>query len=189
MLPAFNLRYGTFNHVYKQHWSDVLKFRSRNLFTTCEVCFALKASLSDRALGLEAKLAYLKEYRAHLHSQYCDRTVVWKLQSESAEPNSEVLLVSTDGLDQSKFSLPREPELKNNAGLSFGFISTWVFRSIHWQSKNGNLDIMLPKWYITYFVSLSKPQGEVSEAPCESTRGMGLWVHHECVHHRRGWTS
>ncbi|CAL1146198.1 unnamed protein product [Cladocopium goreaui] len=109
------LRYGTFSDVYRRRWQDILRFRSKNLFTSCEVCYALKQGLGDKTLSLESKLQVLKEYRSHLHSQYCDRTVIWRLQAESAEHNSEVLLISTDGLDQSKFALPREPELRNNA--------------------------------------------------------------------------
>ncbi len=112
------LRYGTFMDVYKRRWEEIHRFRTRNLFTTCEVCFAQKQQLGDKAVSMESKLQSLKLYREHLHSQYCDRTVIWRLQSESAEPNSKVLLISTDGLDQSKFALPREPELRNNAGLS-----------------------------------------------------------------------
>ena len=112
------LRYGTFLDVYKRRWSDVLHFRSRNLFTSCEVCFALKQALGDKANSLESKLSVLKQYRQHLHSQYSDRTMIWRLQAESAEAHSDVLLVGTDGLDQSKFALPREPELRNNAGLN-----------------------------------------------------------------------
>jgi hypothetical protein len=114
------LRYGTFSDVYRRRWQDILRFRSKNLFTSCEVCYALKQGLGDKTLSLESKLQVLKEYRSHLHSQYCDRTVIWRLQAESAEHNSEVLLISTDGLDQSKFALPREPELRNNAALKLG---------------------------------------------------------------------
>lgn len=66
---------------------------------------------------MEGKLRALKVYRQHIHDQFCDRTVLWRLQSESNDPTNTVLFISTDGLDQSKFALPREPELKNNAQL------------------------------------------------------------------------
>lgn len=112
------VRYGTFNDVYKRRWSDILKFRQRNLFTTCEVCFALKGQLNDKSLSMEQKLGSLKLYRAHLHEQFCDRTIIWRLQSESSDPTTDILVISTDGLDQSKFALPREPELRNNAALN-----------------------------------------------------------------------
>lgn len=111
------MRYTTFVDVYKRRWKDVLHFRQRSLFTTCEVCSILKAQLSDRALSMEQKLGSLQVYRDHLHSQYCDRCTLWKLQSESAESTSPILFISTDGLDQAKFALPREPGLKASSAL------------------------------------------------------------------------
>lgn len=171
------LRYGTFLDVYRRNWSDILHFQSRNLFTTCEVCFALKQALQQKDSSLDARLTALKQYRAHLHSQYCDRSVIWKLQAESAEPNSGVLLISTDGLDQSKFALPREPELRNNAALNLASKITYCFLvRIFFFLLIGmispiktNLIICMPQH--------SPTEGEVSAAPCQSTWGMGFWVY------------
>lgn len=112
------LRYTTFNLVYRERWADVLRFRSRSLFTTCEVCCAFKSQLQDRTLSFEQKLGCLQGYRKHLHDQYCDRTMIWTLQSEGSDPNAGVLMICTDGLDQAKFSLPRDPQLRSNAGLN-----------------------------------------------------------------------
>ena len=121
-------RYSTFNDVFKRRWSDVLHFRSRSLFTTCEVCSALKEELSDKSRGVEDKLQSLQQYRFHLHSQYADRSALWQLQSQSSEPDSEVLFISTDGLDQAKFALPRYPGLRANASVSTGMnpVFFWV---------------------------------------------------------------
>lgn len=66
---------------------------------------------------MEQKLGSLSTYRHHLHSQYCDRSTIWQLQAAGADPNSGILMISTDGLDQSKFALPRDPSLRANAGL------------------------------------------------------------------------
>ena len=117
---ACKLRYSTFLRVYQDRWKDILGFRQKTLFTTCEVCAVLKEQLSDKSMSLEQKLGSLETYRAHLHAQYTDRSILWQLQGESADPNTDILLISTDGLDQSKFSLPRDPMLKTNAALSFG---------------------------------------------------------------------
>lgn len=114
-------RYTTFNDIFKRRWSDILKFRAKSLFTTCEVCSVLKEQLADRTLGVEAKLIALQHYRAHLHSQYADRTCMWQLQSQSSEPHCEVIFIATDGLDQAKFALPRRPGLKANAAVCFGY--------------------------------------------------------------------
>ena len=111
-------RYGTFLRVYQRRWKDILGFRQKSLFTTCEICSILKSQLGDKALSLEQKLGTLQQYRTHLHDQYADRTVLWKLQSESADISTDVLLISTDGLDQSKFGLPRDPSLRTNAALN-----------------------------------------------------------------------
>lgn len=121
------MRYSTFNLVYKERWSDILRFRSRSLFTTCEVCCAFKTQLQDRSLSFEQKLGCLQGYRQHLHSQYCDRTVIWTLQSEGSDPHSDILMICTDGLDQAKFSLPRDPQLRANAGLNLRSISGYPF--------------------------------------------------------------
>ena len=113
--------------MFKRRWSDILHFRSKSLFTTCEVCSVLKQQLNDKSLGVEAKLHVLQHYRSHLHAQYADRTCMWQLQSESSEPHSEVLFISTDGLDQAKFALPRHPELKASASVCSGRISNLIF--------------------------------------------------------------
>ena len=80
----------------------------------------LKQQLGDKALGVDAKLEVLHQYRFHLHSQYKDRCCLWQLQSQGQEPICEVLYISTDGLDQAKFALPRHPQLKASAAVYFG---------------------------------------------------------------------
>ncbi len=112
------LRYSTFNLVYKERWQDILRFRDRSLFTQCEVCQTLKADLADKSISFDQKLGSLQSYRTHLYDQYCDRTVCWRLQSESADPSTDVVTICTDGLDQAKFSLPRDPMLKASAALN-----------------------------------------------------------------------
>ena len=91
------------------------------------MCTALKSQLADRAMNMDEKLGSLHLYRAHLHDQYADRCALWKLQSEGADPTSGILFISTDGLDQAKFALPREPGLKANAALSFGAIPSTFY--------------------------------------------------------------
>ena len=116
-------RYNTFTDVYKRRWKDVLQFRQKSLFTTCEVCAVLKAQLADRSFTMDQKLGTLHTYRSHLHDQFADRCTLWKLQSEGTDHQSGILFISTDGLDQSKFALPREPGLRANAALILGTTS------------------------------------------------------------------
>lgn len=91
-----------------------------SVFSSCEVCTALKGQLNNKSFSLEQKLGSLKLYRAHLHQQYSDRCCMWTLQSQSQDGCSDVLFISTDGLDQAKFALPREPGLRANASLILG---------------------------------------------------------------------
>lgn len=124
-----SIRYTTFNGVYKRRWKDILQFRQKSLFSQCEVCWTLKSQLNSKTLSLDQKLGCLHQYREHLHDQFCDRSVIWKLQAESADPNTDFVIISTDGLDQSKFTLPRDPHLKASAALSFELISTFFLSS------------------------------------------------------------
>ena len=84
-----------------------------------EVCYAFKTQLANRSISMEQKLGCLEAYRQHLHDTFCDRTMIWSMQAESADFNSSILVIATDGLDQSKFALPREPEMRINSGLTF----------------------------------------------------------------------
>lgn len=112
--------YSTFKRVYERRWRDILRFRDRTLFTQCEVCQVRKQDLGDKSLSFDQKLGALQQYRQHLHDQFCNRTVCWRLQAESADPSTDILAVSTDGLDQAKFALPRDPNLRRSAALILG---------------------------------------------------------------------
>lgn len=105
--------------MYKERWREILQFRSRSLFTQCDVCQTLKSDLANKALSFDQKLGSLQMYRAHLHDQFCDRTVCWQLQAISAEPSSDLVTLCIDGLDQAKFALPRDPQLRSASSLPF----------------------------------------------------------------------
>ena len=121
------LRYTTFNHVYNLRWKDILRFRDRSLFSHCEICKNLKDDLSNKRLTFDQKLGALQLYRSHLHDQFCDRTICWRLQSESADTSTDLVAIATDGLDQAKFALPRDPNLRSSAHLFLVLMSTLCF--------------------------------------------------------------
>ena len=100
---------GALHHV---SWVTELRF------TTCDTCQVLKFELADRSLSLERRLGVLKQYRSHLSSQYADRTAVWALQASSCDNQSQVLTISIDGMDQAKFSIPRDASLQTVASLA-----------------------------------------------------------------------
>ena len=127
-----HVRYSTFNLVYQKRWKDILRFRDRNLFSQCEICQTLKSDLSDKALNFDQKLGALQMYRAHLHDQFCDRTICLRLQAESAYPSTDLVTICTDGLDQAKFALPRDPLLRSSAALTLDFDMSLFFDYATW---------------------------------------------------------
>ena len=97
-------------------------------FGRCDICFHLTEAINDRNKSLEEKLADVKTYRDHLHSQFVDRTVQWSLNELSQDHNSGTLVVLVDGLDQAKFRVPRHPKLRpvSSMPLYFNMDFSWV---------------------------------------------------------------
>ena len=80
---------------------------------------------------MEEKLGSIKTYREHLHDQYVDRSVQWTLSELSADPDSGVLTVLVDGMDQAKFRLPKHPQHRAIASMQAGFqIKSFFFQYI-----------------------------------------------------------
>ena len=67
---------------------------------------------------MDIKLAAVKSYRAHLHDQYVDRSACWALQELSRDSLSGCLVVLLDGIDQQKFAIPRDKNLRASAALN-----------------------------------------------------------------------
>ena len=85
-------------------------------FSQCDLCYHFKDALAN-ARNLEQKLGTLMEYRQHLADQYQDRTLLWTVQEASVDPMADVLVCQLDGMDQSKFRLPRDPRLRCTASV------------------------------------------------------------------------
>jgi hypothetical protein len=90
-------------------------------FSTCDICYDLKNRIGSRVTPAEQRLASLKPYREHLASQFTDRQIVW-MQRECAMdmtgPGSRTLTILTDGMDQGKLCIPRDPQLRLVARLA-----------------------------------------------------------------------
>ena len=150
LFPIAAFRYSTFLSIYKEKWSDILKFRQKSMslsehdmslflfcftvclgrigplfklhgglllalrFTQCELCYCFKESIKN-AGSLEEKLASVLAYREHLSALWRDRCICWSLQELALDHMSDVLVIQVDGLDQSKFRLPRDPALRATA--------------------------------------------------------------------------
>lgn len=90
-------------------------------FGRCEICYQLSRALSDGKRSMEEKLADVKAYRDHLHSQFVDRSIQWSLNELSQDHTSGTLMVLVDGLDQAKFRLPRHPGLRPVSSMNLSW--------------------------------------------------------------------
>ena len=88
-------------------------------FAQCELCYHFKSGIS-KAKSLEERLGQLVQYRRHLADQYQDRAAQWSLQELCLDETSDLLCIQVDGMDQSKYSLPRDPCLRATAAVSSG---------------------------------------------------------------------
>ena len=108
--------------------------RSWMRFTQCEFCYQCKKTISEAA-SMELKLGALVSYREHLTSQYADRAITWALQELGTEESllGDLIICQVDGMDQGKFRLPRDPQLKATASLAkyirpkLKLHGSWVF--------------------------------------------------------------
>ena len=72
----------------------------------------------SEAKSMEERLGALMQYRSHLASQYADRALNWSLQECGQDELADLIICQTDGMDQSKFRLPRDPQLRMTSSLA-----------------------------------------------------------------------
>ena len=120
---AFELQAATYFLVH----SSVLLFR----FTVCDICEQFKAQLHDPATPLAEKLGCVKSYRNHLRSQYTDRSLLWQLCDLSYAREGDLMCIWIDGMEQSKFQVPRSRGLKTASATLLGFdpVARYIFCS------------------------------------------------------------
>ena len=99
----------TFFRVFNESgWADVLRFRPKSQHTMCPTCHQLKVQIR-KARGVQQHAeASDKPYR-HLAGQFMDRKVYAELKARSRYER-DMLTCICDGMDKSKFSLPRYSE-------------------------------------------------------------------------------
>ena len=85
-------------------------------FSACELCWHFKNDIAN-SKTLEERLGQLVKYRQHLAHQYQDRAICWALQELVLDDQSDLVCIQVDGLDQSKFSLPRDPKLRATSSV------------------------------------------------------------------------
>lgn len=83
--------------------------------TLCHVCHKLRSRIRNARGVQEHADAADKLYR-HLAGQFADRSVYWEFRSRSKN-DGDLLCLIADGMDKSKFSLPRWAEGRTPKGL------------------------------------------------------------------------
>ena len=85
--------------------------REASQHSQCGVCIRHKEILKKLGNDQRARLAQLSEYLKHLSRQYADRTVYWRSRATSRLPllpdGTRTVTMITDGMDKSKFRIPR----------------------------------------------------------------------------------
>ena len=138
LLLATVLRYTVFKERYQKKWQPVLPFRPQTLFAECNECFTVKEAIKREkdcaahsnmftAVGIFsamlpqdvcAKFGLVREYKAHLQAVGLDRDLEAYFQSlQPTKSNKPTLFIQVDGMDQSKWSLPRFPGNRGSKDL------------------------------------------------------------------------
>ena len=124
--------YSIFKHRYQSKWQACLPFRSKSQFAECNDCFTMKQQIreekdwaellfgilckgftnnplsSNFPEDLVKKFALIKDYKDHLQAVSLDRELEQFLESQDPMSAKEpTLFIQVDGVDQSKWSLPR----------------------------------------------------------------------------------
>lgn len=97
----------TFWRRWVQVWHGVLRFRTRMEHSKCNTCFRYQ-QLMKVAHSMADKLKHAMAYRQHLAKQFSDRSLYWSLRAASRD-KGPVLTIILDGMDKSKFRLPKYP--------------------------------------------------------------------------------
>lgn len=96
----------TFFRVLRESgWRCVLRFRGSSTHAECAVCHALKARMRS-CRDLQRHAVACDKYMRHLAGTFADRQCYWQFRERSAV-NGDLLTLIVDGMDKSKFLLPR----------------------------------------------------------------------------------
>ncbi len=95
----------TFRRVWKAGWYKCLKFNKASTHSQCRICHKLKAMLrrgGDFTMHFHTSEALMQ----HLQAQWADRKRYWALRAR-AQRQKDILCLIVDGMDRTKFALPR----------------------------------------------------------------------------------
>ncbi|CAE7297739.1 unnamed protein product [Symbiodinium sp. CCMP2592] len=103
--------------VWKREFPH-LSFRPRSSHAQCTQCLRHKTMISGLAHHLRARQAAQDRYFEHLTAQYRDRLQYWEARGRSQLRGTDLTII-IDGIDQSKFLVPRDPKLRAKCFDSF----------------------------------------------------------------------
>eukprot|EP00959_Pyramimonas_sp_CCMP1952_P349540 7323869-Pyramimonas_sp.AAC.1 len=114
--------YSTFRRAF-QPWESTLLFRTRGQHKMCEACAKYRVARAE-AISDEEKLAVRKGLAGHLRIMREDRAIYKhrSLLSEASTrpgadaPDDGTLVICIDGMDQSKFKIPRHVDWQQADG-------------------------------------------------------------------------
>ena len=104
--------YSIFGRRWKAHWSNILHFRQPTDFTDCDRCFNMERAMRE-ARTPESKAIAMKSYKLHIDEVTKARDIeeVMRTTPPHGVP-TPVLVLMTDGMDQSHWSVPRMRHLR-----------------------------------------------------------------------------
>lgn len=91
-----------------------MKFRSTSSHAQCNECVKHKALIAGLAHHLKARRIQQEMLYMHLQSQFRDRACYWRMRGLARARGLEILFIQ-DGMDQSKFMVPRGSLLRAKA--------------------------------------------------------------------------
>ncbi|CAK9050336.1 unnamed protein product [Durusdinium trenchii] len=98
------MSYSHFTRRYNHRWANILRFAHPTNFPACDDCTAYKTAFEDSTDALD-KFTISKQYKSHLDAVGEDRKFENWLQD--SKPGDATLLIHADGMDQSKWVVPR----------------------------------------------------------------------------------
>jgi hypothetical protein len=115
-----------FRSVFVASFTKRLGFRSGFTHAVCAICTKHKLLIQSLAKDQHGLIKQRLMYERHLRDQYRDREVYWSLRGQS-RLKSKSLTIIVDGVDQSKFCLPRSPffQSKEFDGYQRPRLHTW----------------------------------------------------------------
>ena len=107
-----------FFSTFKRSWSHVLKFRGKSQHAKCDDCHHLRKMLRD-ADSEAGKRAARSTFQEHIQAVMRDRRVDARLASQgpAGYGTPRLLHMRVDGMDQSKYAVPRWEKTKSTENL------------------------------------------------------------------------